>query len=164
MMLRRVCSPLLMALALAAPSLAGAQTSSPGAPNSLETATNRYFAAVSHGDVPALAPLTSENFHLIQPDGTRLTLVPFLQQVASFALRTLEPIGNSQKITSSSVTPQGATESVDTQVWFSGVSNMNPRRGPGSELDFAKHQLTWTHSPSGAWLLEEDHVTSFLRT
>jgi hypothetical protein len=153
-----------MALALAAPSLAGAQTSSDGAPNSLLSATNRYFDAISHADVPALTSLTSKNFHLIQQDGTRLTLVPFLQQVSSFGLTAMEPMGNSQKITSTSVTPQGATESVDTQLWFSGVSNMNPRRGPGRELDFAKHQLTWTQSAGGAWLLEEDHVTSFIRT
>ncbi len=153
-----------MALAFTAPSLAGAQMSSGAAPSSLDRATNRYFDAVSHGDVPALTGMISKDFHVIQPDGTRLTLEPFAQQISSFALRAMEPMGNSQKVTSTSVTPRGATESVDAQHWFSGVSSNDPRQGPGRELDFEKHQLTWTQSVSGAWLLEEDRVMSVTRT
>ena len=70
-------------------------------------------------------------------------------------------MGNDVKIKANTVTATGATESVDTLHWYGGATNPDNMGPPLIARDFSTHQLTWTKSPAGTWLLDEDHITSY---
>jgi hypothetical protein len=162
--MKRSLVSLLIALALAAPLAATAQTT-PAAPGpTLSALTDSYFNAIAHSDEPVLSTMTSNTFHVIQPDGKRLNYDQFIRGVATLWFTAQNPSGNSQKITSSTITNTGATETVDTSRWYHGAINPDPMGGPGVEHDYATHQLTWIKSPKGNWLLDEDHITSAMNT
>ena len=162
--MRLALASALLAVALAAPLALAAQPAAAPAPASLEAATNAYFGAVFHGDVTALAHMTSPNFHWIDADGKRRDINGFLYEVSSQYLKMQAPSGYNFSVKSSALTPAGATETVSTVLWFSGVSNIDPMQGPTLERDFGTHQLTWVKSGNGEWKIEEDHTTSLMRT
>lgn len=153
----------ILAVAFAMP-LAAAAQSAPGAAADLDTATTIYFNAILHNDVVALSGLTSPTFHVIRPDGTRGDFGEFMSAVSTQFFRMLPPFGVDVKIKSSASTAGGATETVSTLLWYSGVSSPDPLNGPTIERDFGTHQLTWIKLPSGKWLLDEDHTTALVRT
>jgi len=150
---------MIVALALAAPIAAGAQTAPAGSPDSLSAQTNRYFDAISHGDGETLSNITTNTFHVVQPDGRRLDYSAFIADVSKIYFTAQQPSGNSQRIKTTVVTGTGARETVDAMRWYYGAINPNPMSAPGVERDYATHELTWVKSANGTWLLDEDHIT-----
>lgn len=161
MMPARAFRPLLLALAFAAPMAAGAQTAPSGSGNSLAAQTNAYFAAIRNADAKVLSETTAPGFHVILPDGKRLSFDQYYSRIGAANFTAQPPMGMNVKIKSDTVTPTGATESVDTLHWYGGATNPDNMGPPLIARDFASHQLTWSKSPSGAWLLDEDHITSY---
>jgi hypothetical protein len=154
----RALALLLLALAFAAPLAAGAQTAPPGPPNSLDAQTNAYFHAVAKADAETLINTTSKTYHVITPDGKRLGYDDYFSRISTVAFTAQPPMGMNVKIRSTTLTPTGATQSVDTLQWYYGGLSNNPRSGTLLARDSAYHQLTWTKTASGKWLLEEDHI------
>jgi hypothetical protein len=152
---------LLLAFAFAAPLAAAAQTAPSTSGNSLAAQTNAYFTAVRTADAKVLSDTTSPNFHVILPDGKRLSYDEYYRRLGAANFLAQPPMGMDVKIKSNAVTATGATESVDTLHWYGGATNPDNMGPPLIARDFASHQLTWTKSPSGAWLLDEDHITSY---
>jgi hypothetical protein len=161
MSMHRAFGPIILAMALVFPLAASAQTA-PAAPDSLSALTDRYFKAISKGTVEDID--TSPTFHVIQPNGKRLSLEAFEGQIATHYLVALPPMGHTEKITSSTVTDSTAKETVDTRNWFFGAASEDPMSAPKTELDFATHQLTWVKAANGKWQLDEDHITWALST
>ena len=161
MSVHRLLGPVFLALAFAAPHSVAAQTPAPAAPNSLAAQTNGYFTAVLHADASTLSGDVSSAFHVIQHDGTRLTYADFMRNVTKDALAMGSPMGVNVKITSSNEAGSQATETVETLTWWYGADSGDPMEGPVTSQSYATHQLTWTKSPAGTWLLDEDHITAF---
>lgn len=130
---------------------------------SLDAATHAYFDAVFKADGGALASTTSRAFHVISFDGKRLSSDDYFKQI--FLANTLElpPVGDTVAIKAESINGDKATQTVLTQHWYGGAQPSDPMMGPVMERDFETHQLTWVKSPSGAWLLDEDHITAETR-
>jgi hypothetical protein len=155
---------LIVALALAAPVAAVAQAAPAGPPNSLSAQTTAYFDAIAHGDGGTLSSITTNTFHVIQPNGKVLDYGKFIEGVSKIYFTASSPSGNSQRIKSTVVTPTGARETVDSMRWYYGSINVDPMAGPGVERDYATHELTWVKSANGTWLLDEDHITAAQNT
>jgi len=163
MIVHRALGSFALALAFAAPPAVVAQTAPVSPAASLAAQTNRYFTAVAQADVVVLSATTSPTFHVITAEGKRLSYEDFLRQITTAALTAIPPKGNSQRITASTITPTGATETVSAEYWFWGAQNQDPMSAPKTEQDFSTHQLTWTRSADGTWQLDEDHITSLMR-
>ena len=73
---------LIVALALAAPVAAIAQAAPAGPPNSLSAQTTAYFDAIAHGDGGTLSSITTNTFHVIQPNGKVLDYGKFIEGVS----------------------------------------------------------------------------------
>jgi hypothetical protein len=160
MTLARRFALVLLAIAFAAPVAAGAQSRAASSPNSLDAQTKAYFAAVARADPTGFSNTTSSNFHVIYPDGTRLSFDEYFRRISSIAFIQLPPMGMNVWIRGSATTPSGATESVDTLQWYYGGSTPDPERGTNLARISNSHQLMWTKTASGAWLLDEDRITS----
>jgi hypothetical protein len=158
--MNRLLGSMIVALALAAPVAATAQTAPAGTPDSLSAQTTAYFNAIAHGDGQTLSSITTNTFHVIQPDGKRLDYGRFIEGVSKIYFTAEQPSGNSQRIKSTVLTDTGARETVDSMRWYYGANNPDPMSGPGVERDYATHQLTWVKSANGTWLLDEDHITA----
>lgn len=157
MSVHRLLGPIFLALAVAIPQVAAAQSA---APATLATQTKDYFTAVLHANGPALSRTTTSTFHLIERDGTRLDYQAFMRSITNDAFNEQEPMGVDVNIKSSNVTDSQATETVDTLLWFYGALSVDPMSAPVESRDYATHTLTWTKAADGTWLLDEDHVTS----
>lgn len=153
----------ILAVALAAP-LAGAAQTGTGATPELAALTTTYFNAILHNDLVGLIGITAPGFHTIAPNGTRQDFSAFMYDVSTQSFRMQPPSGVDVKVKSSTITADGATEEVSTVLWFSGVSNVDPMQGPTLERDYGTHLMTWIKSPSGKWMLGEDHTTALMRT
>jgi hypothetical protein len=158
MTLPRAFGLLLLALAFAAPRAAGAQTVPAGAADALAAQTNAYFHAVAKADAATLIDTTSKTYHVITPDGKRLNWDDYFARISSVAFMAQPPMGMNVKIKSTTLTATGATQSVDTLQWYYGGLSNNPRMSTVLARDTAYHELTWTKTASGKWLLEEDHI------
>jgi hypothetical protein len=156
MSVHRLLGPVFLALAVAIPQVAAAQT----APATLAAQTKGYFTAVLHADGPVLSRTTTNTFHLIELDGTRLDYQAFMRSITNDAFNEQEPMGVDVNIKSSNVTDSQVTETVDTLLWFYGAISIDPMSAPVESRDYATHTLTWTKAADGTWLLDEDHVTS----
>jgi hypothetical protein len=155
---------LIVALALAAPVAAAAQAAPAGPPVSLSAQTSNYFDAIAHGDGGTLSSITTNTFHVIQPNGKVLDYGKFIEGVSKIYFTASSPSGNSQRIKSTVLTATGARETVDSMRWYYGSINVDPMAGPGVERDYATHELTWVKSANGTWLLDEDHITAAQNT
>jgi len=142
------------ALSLALPLAAG---SSPAPAGPLGDVTNGYFDALANADWRALANATSSTFHVVEPDGTRVSAGEFFRRLSEHYLIASAPVGN-VKIGQSSISATSATETVETNSWD--YAMLGTPHGPVLERDSAVHQLTWIKSADGNWLLDEDHLTS----
>jgi hypothetical protein len=145
-----------LALVLFAPAAAGAQSTPAMPQNDLPALTSAYFDAVAHGDTDALAARTSPTFHVILPDGRRLTGNAYFRDAVAHNLIASPPSGT-VKIRSTGITGSTATESVDTATYDYAFLGLG---GQSLEHDFATHELTWVRAADGTWLLDEDHITS----
>ncbi len=163
MKVHRALGTSLLALALAVPLTAAAQTA-PLNPSSVAALTNDYFGALLRGDAAAVAHSTTGTFHVIQADGKRLSYPDFIGVVMVLFFQAQQPMGIDVKITASNETGNSANETVDTVRWFFGGMNNDPMRTPTTQRDFATHQLTWIKSADGRWLLDEDHITHAFNT
>ena len=163
MKVHRALGHCLLALALAVPLTAAAQTA-PRDPTSVAALTNDYFEALLRGDAAAVAHTTTGTFHVIQADGKRLSYPDFIGLVMELYFQAQQPMGIDVKIKASNETGNSTIETVDTLRWFFGGMNNDPIRTPTTQRDFATHQLTWIKSADGRWLLDEDHITSFFNT
>jgi hypothetical protein len=161
MTLPRALGSILLALAFAAPLAAPAQTAQSGTGTSLDAQTKAYFAAITHADAKVLADMTSPRFHVITSDGKRLSYDEYFRRISAANFLAQPPMGIDVKIKGNTVTPTGATESVDTLQWYGNATNPDNMGPPLMARDFSTHQLTWTKSPAGTWLLDEDHITSY---
>ena len=146
------------------PPVAAAAQAAPAVPDSLSAQTSRYFDAIAHGDGGALSSITTNTFHVIQPDGKVLDYDKFIQGVSKIYFTASSPSGNSERIKSTVVTATGARETVDSTRWYYGSNNPDPMGAPGVERDYATHQLSWVKSANGTWLLDEDHITAAQNT
>lgn len=158
--MRRAFSSIVLALTLAAPVAVAAQTAPAELPDSLASLTNGYFNAIQRNDATTLADAISNTFHQISPDGKRISFEAFMREVGSLYFIAQAPMGTTVKIRATTITPTGATESVDTLSWYYGGSPEDPMSGPTEVRTFSTHRLTWIKSSTGKWLLDEDHVTS----
>jgi hypothetical protein len=149
---------LAFALTLLLPPAARAE---PALDGSLGAATNRYFDAVAGGKWSALANGTSSTFHVIFPDGKRLSAGEFFSRLSEHYLISSTPIGN-VKIGPSTISDGSALETVETNSWD--YAMVGTPHGPVLERDWAVHQMTWIKSANGAWLLDEDRLTSATHT
>ena len=158
--MRRAFSSIVLALALAAPVAVAAQTAPAELPDSLASLTNGYFNAIQRADVTTFANTISNTFHQISPDGKSYSFEAFMREVSSIYFTAQSPMGTTVKIRATTITPTGATESVDSLRWYYGGSPEDLMSGPVEERALSTHQLTWIKSSTGKWLLDEDHVTS----
>ncbi len=158
--MNRLLGSLIVSLALTAPVAAAAQTAPAGPPDSLSAQTTAYFDAISHGDGAKLSSITTNTFHVIQPNGKQLNYAGFIAGVSKIYFTASSPSGNSQRIKSTVLTDTGARETVDAERWFYGANNPDPMGAPGVERDYSTHELTWVKAANGTWLLDEDHVTA----
>jgi hypothetical protein len=159
MSVHRLLGPVFLALVCAGPLSAAAQTA-PGAPNSLAAQTKGYFTAVLHADGTALSGETSTAFHLIRQDGTRLDFSTFIREVTTDFFTASNPMGVDVNITTSNENGSHATETVKTLTWWYGAQSPDPEAAPSMARLYATHELSWTKTAAGTWLLDEDHVTS----
>lgn len=159
MTLQRLFGPVALALALAGPHPAGAQTTAPATDNSLAAQTKSYFTAILHADTATLSNDTSRTFHLIQSDGTRLGYNQFISEITKDYMMAQPPMGVNVDVKSSNVADGHATETVQTLTWFYGALSTDPMSGPVTARDSATHQLTWSKTASGKWVVDEDHIT-----
>jgi hypothetical protein len=157
----RALGSILLTLAFAAPLAAAAQTAPSGTGNSLVAQTNAYFAALGKADAKVLADTTSPTFHVVLPDGKRLSYDEYFRRISAANFLAQPPMGINVKIKANTATATGATESVDALQWYGGATNPDNMGPPLMARDFSTHQLTWTRSPAGTWLLDEDHITSY---
>ncbi|HEY5348150.1 MAG TPA: hypothetical protein VIJ64_00380 [Candidatus Lustribacter sp.] len=160
---RAAFGPILaLALAFAVPLGAGAQAV-PGSPQSvLNSLTNTYFTAVNAADGQALASATSSRFHVILPDGKTLSFGDFVGRLSEKYLNASTPV-LTVKIGAVAIAATTATTTVETSSWdyrFGGAPHGWDRRDRVLERDYATHRLSWIKSADGAWLLDEDHLTS----
>ena len=152
---------MLAALAFAARLPASAQAA-PGSPqNVLLPLTNGYFAALADADGRALATRTTSTFHVILPDGKRISADEFFRRLSEHYLIASAPVGT-VKIGPSTISDTNATETVETSSWD--YAMLGGPQGPVLERDYATHQLTWIKSADGTWLLDEDRLTSAVHT
>ena len=100
---------------------------------------------------------TSSTFHVVEPDGTRVSAGEFFRRLSEHYLIASAPVGN-VKIGQSSISATSATETVETNSWD--YAMLGTPHGPVLERDSAVHQLTWIKSADGNWLLDEDRLTS----
>lgn len=164
MSVHRLLGPVFLALAFAGPLAAGAQTAAPGVPNSLAAQTKGYFTAVLHADGPTLSGDVSSTFHFVRQDGTQLDYPDFMRDITRDYFTASNPMGVNVDIKSSNEAASHATETVDTLSWWYGAQSNDPMAGPVIARFYATHQLTWTKSSAGTWLLDEDHITAFRST
>lgn len=157
MSVHRLLGSVFLALAFAAPQAAGAQATSPDA---LATQTRDYFTAVLHADAGTLAGETSRSFRYVRQNGTQEGYEDFLRDVTRDAFSRQNPMGVTVTIKSSSESGAEAEETVNTMSWWSGALSVDPLSGPVVAHSFATHQLTWSKSADGRWLLDEDHLTA----
>ena len=157
----RALGSILLALAFAAPLAGAAQTVPSGTGTSLAALTNAYFAALGTADARVLADTTSPTFHVVLPNGKRLSYDEYFRQISAASFLAQPPMGNDVKIKANTVTATGATETVDALHWYGGGTNPDNMGPPLMARDFSTHQLTWTKTPAGTWLLDEDHITSY---
>ncbi|MGA2393346.1 MAG: hypothetical protein ABSH03_08360 [Candidatus Lustribacter sp.] len=160
MSVHRLLGPVFLALAIGGPLSAGAQTAAPVAPNSLAAQTKAYFTAVLHADGVTLSGDVSSTFHLVRQDGSRLDYSEFLRDITKDYLTASNPMGVNVDIKSSEETGSHATETVDTLTWWYGALSIDPMSAPVTSRYYATHELSWTKSAAGTWLLDEDHITS----
>jgi hypothetical protein len=161
--MNRLLGSMIVALALAAPVAAAAQAA-PAGPASRSAQTSKYFDAIAHGDGQTLSSITTNTFHVIQPNGKRLDYGAFIAGVSKIYFTAEQPSGNNERIKSTVVTDTGARETVDSMRWYYGANNPDPMGAPGVERDYATHEMTWVKSANGTWLLDEDHITAALNT
>src|ERR1700761_6877341 len=133
--MNRLLGSLIISLALTAPVAAAAQTA-PAVPDSLSAQTSRYFDAIAHGDGGTLSSITTNTFHVIQPNGKVLDYGKFIEGVSKIYFTASSPSGNSQRIKSTLLTDSGARETVDSTRWYYGAINVDPMAGPGIERDY----------------------------
>jgi hypothetical protein len=160
MSVHRLLGPVFLALVCAGPLSAAAQTAAPGVPNSLAAQTKGYFTAVLHADGTTLSGDTSSAFQLIRHDGTRLDFSTFIREVTTDFFTASNPMGVDVNITSSNETGTHATETVKTLTWWYGANSTDPDAAPTMARLYETHELSWTKTAAGAWLLDEDRVTS----
>ncbi len=129
--MNRLLGSLIVALALAGPVAASAQAAPAGPPDSLSVQTSNYFDAIAHGNGDALSSITTNTFHVIQPDGKVLDYGKFIEGVSKIYFTASSPSGNSQRIKSTVVTANGARETVDSMRWYYGAINVDPIGRPG---------------------------------
>jgi hypothetical protein len=144
----------LFALSLTLPLAAGSE---PAPAGPLGSVTSSYFDALASADWRTLANGTSSTFHVVLPDGTRVSAGEFFRRLSQHYLIAGAPVGN-VKIGPSTISDTTATETVATQSWD--YAMLGAPHGPVLERDSAVHQLTWIKSADGTWLLDEDHLTS----
>jgi hypothetical protein len=158
MLLRRASLSAALILTLALPLAARAE---PAPASPLGAVTNGYFDAIADGNWRALADGTSSTFHVVLPDGRRLSADDFFSRLSRHYLISSTPVGN-VKIGPSTVSDGTAIETVETNSWD--YAMVGAPHGPVLERDWAVHQLTWIKSANGAWLLDEDRLTSATHT
>ena len=157
MSVHRLLGSVFLALAFAAPQAAGAQAASPDA---LAAQTRDYFTAVLHADADTLAGETSRSFRYVRQNGTEVGYEDFVREVTRDAFGRQNPMGVTVTIKSSRDSGPDVEETVDTMTWWSGALSPDPMMGPVVGHSFATHQLTWSKSADGRWLLDEDHLTA----
>jgi hypothetical protein len=147
--------PVALALTLGAPLAAAAQTA-PVPAADLNALAGAYFNDIGYGRLEALAARTSPDFHVVLPDGARLSGDAFLRRTAAhYAISSPPTISlqfGARSGSGTTVTQTVKTSSVDYA--FLGTD------GQSVEHDFATHQLTWKQSADGKWLLDEDRITA----
>jgi hypothetical protein len=154
-MIVRACILTALGLALSLPTAAAAQSVPATGPGTLAGVTTAYFAALGEADAAALARTTSSTFHIVRTDGKHVTPGEFLGAIYAHHLDASTP-RQTVKIGTSSITGNKATENVF-------LSSFDYRLLDGQqwlERDTSDHQLTFTQTASGTWLLDEDHVTT----
>jgi len=151
---------MILALVLASPVAAFAQTAPAADTDLLASLTNGYFNAIQSDNVTTLANTISPAFHTIGPDRKRHSFEEFMREVSEIYFISTGPLGTTVKINATAITPTGATETVDTLRWYMGGINPDPMSGPMLERIQSVHELNWIKSSDGRWLLEEDHITS----
>lgn len=147
--------PLALALALAAPAAVAAQTA-PQPDADLGALAGAYFNDVGHGRLDAVANRTSTAFHVILPDGSRLSSEAFLRAAADHYAISSPPLISLKfgAITSSGATTTQIVKTSSVDYAFLGLG------GQSVEHDFATHRLTWSRSTDGKWQLDEDRITT----
>jgi hypothetical protein len=158
MSLHRAFAATAFTLSLMLPLAAGAE---PAPAGPLGAVTNGYFDALANADWRKLANGTSSTFHLVLPDGRRVSAGEFFHRLSEHYLIASAPVGN-VKIGPSTISATTATETVETNSWD--YAMLGTPHGPVLERDYAVHQLTWIRSADGGWLLDEDHLTSATHT
>jgi hypothetical protein len=160
MMIQRAFVLAALAIVLSIPVAAGAQTAPARSP--LDAATNGYFDAVANANWGAFLAGTTYTFHVILPDGKRLSNEEFLRErMAHFLIST--PAIVTLKIGPSTISDGTATETVKSSSFDSAMIG-GLRSGAVIEKDYETHQLSWVRGRDGAWLLDEDHITAALHT
>jgi hypothetical protein len=159
MMMLRALVPAALAIVLSVPVAAGAESGP--APSLLGAATNGYFDAIANANWDAFTAGTTSTFHVIKPDGKRLSSEQFLRErMAHYLIST--PSIVSLEIGPSAIVDGVATETVKSSSFD--WSMIGTRGGSQIEKDYETHQLSWVKGRDGAWLLDEDHITAALHT
>jgi hypothetical protein len=161
MALHRAAVPFALAFAFSGTFAAQAQTAPEGARNALYAATNGYFDAISHSDWRALDDITSNAFHVVLPDGKRISNEEFIRRRSAHYLISTTPNVN-VKIGTSAIAATGATETVNTASFDYALLGQNDSQIV--ERDLETHTLTWSKSHDGKWQLDEDRVTSAMHS
>jgi len=156
----RLLGAIVLGLAFAAPQAVAAQTATPAtSSDALAAQTKSYFTAILHANATVLSAEASPVFHVIQTDGTRLDFAAFIRDITNDFITAEPPMGVDENVTASNVTDDHATETVKTLTWWYGALG-DPMSGPVPARDYATHQLTWSKSATGTWLLDEDRITA----